>query len=148
MSKVGMSTSKGFHEDARLIEIKKTFSGLVRNTPVVVGALPYGRTIADLVGIRFNSANCAMSAWGGNYGSISNHFDCTGMSGLVGGCMILEWVAIETAADGDNFTFAVTDAYSCNSDGTENDAINTNYYGDTLFNVGTHSNITITFYFK
>ena len=157
MSKVGFSTSKGFHNDVGLSLYEYTVTGLKLGTPVEFD-LPEGRKVTDIVGVEFTGKSNIIYHFGiGNNTDDGYRKHCVGIrhtSGTDNGATIYG-VLIETAEvflkeSGDKFTFEVIAGVTQTALHRSNTVSNGAWWGDTgdyAFG-GADAVRTIKFYFK
>lgn len=126
MSRNNISTPLGFHKIDGIVEITATVNGLVKGTAVVIGEMPRGATLDDIIGVHFQTSHGEVQSIGGKISGEGKYFVCNGMSPVENDLIILESVDVRLGLDGDNITFTIVDwhgftnkgvAYATKADG-------------------------------
>lgn len=144
MTKMGTSTSKGFHVLEGVQVVQKTVSGLVRLQPTVItDVFPHGKTLADLIAISFNGVGNELFATNTSSGD-TKYFSCGGMVGSEN-YMTFECVNVAVEMSGNALSFTVRSGYQHHSDGTSNTVVNAQFYTDSIFE---GEERVVTFFFK
>lgn len=118
MSRNNISTGIGFHEIEGVAEITATVSDLEMNKNVVIGKLPNGATIDDIIAVHFEASFAQVQSIGGTRNSSNKFFACTGIApSLDNSCMYLESVSVRLMLDGDNILFAIVEGHAYTNKG-------------------------------
>lgn len=118
MSRTNIITPLGFHKIDGIVEITATVSGLVMDENVVIGKLPTGATIDDIIAVHFEANFAQVQSIGGTRNSSNKFFACTGIApSLDNSCMYMESVSVRLMLDGDNILFAIVEGHAYTNEG-------------------------------
>lgn len=120
MSRYNISTSKGFHAFDGVYEINATVSDLEMNKNVVVGKMPNGATLDDIIGVHFEAYHAQVQSIGGTVnGGNNKFFVCNGIApSLDNSMMYLESVTVRLMLDGDDIKFAIVEGHCYTNKGS------------------------------
>lgn len=118
MSRNNISTPFGFHDIAGIVEITATTAGAIkRGEKIVIGKMPTGATLEDIIGVCLKTDHGYVQGIGGRMSGGSQHITCIGMSPEGDDLLILENVEVRFWLDGDNIQLEVWDYHGFTNKG-------------------------------